>query len=175
MPPRSGSGRLGLRAGAARRTARVTGGGIDVQAQRTSLAELRAQLGRRFEPILHEQVQVVALVDELDTHLGVELLEPACLAVLLRDELLVERRDLDVQVVRGEIEVRGESLRRAPVTVTLERERTRLVLPLDAVEVEELRELALGVVGEAHTLVRQRRFARGHVRSAALGCGGPAG
>jgi len=42
------------------------------------------------------------------------------------------------------------------VAVLLERERARLVLPDDAVEVEELGELPLRVVREADLLVRER-------------------
>ncbi len=54
------------------------------------------ELRRRLEPVLHEEVQVVALVEHLDVDLGVQLTQPARLAVLLRHELLVQRRDLDV-------------------------------------------------------------------------------
>ena len=41
-----------------------------------------------------------------------------------------------------------------PVVVLGQHERARLVLPLDAVEVEELGEPPLGVVGEAGSPVR---------------------
>ena len=58
------------------------------------------ELRRRLEPVLHEQVQVVALVQHAHVDLGIELLHPARLAVLLGDELLVQRGDLDVEVVR---------------------------------------------------------------------------
>ena len=115
------------------------------------------ELRRRLEPVLHEQVQVVALVEHAHVHLGIELLHAARLAVLLGDELLVQRGDLDVEVVRGEVEVGRERLLRVAVTVGLEHERARLVLPLDGVEVEELRELPFGVVRETHEFVRQLR------------------
>ena len=114
------------------------------------------ELRRRLEPVLHEEVQVVALVEHLDVHLGIQLREPARLAVLLGDQLLVQRGDLDVEVVRREVEVRAERLRRVAVAVGFEHERARLVLPVDGVEVEELRELPFGVVREPHLLVRQR-------------------
>src|SRR5207244_5357488 len=78
------------------------------------------------------------------------------LAVLLGHQLLVERGDLDVEVVRRQVEVGSERLRRLPVAVRLEDERARLVLPRDAVEVEQLRELTLRVVGEADALVGQQ-------------------
>jgi hypothetical protein len=86
----------------------------------------------------------------------VELAQPARLAVLLGDELLVQRRDLDVEVVRGQVEVGCERLDRIALPVGLEREGARLVLPRDPVEVEELGELPLGVVREADLLVRER-------------------
>src|SRR5207302_1190362 len=88
-----------------------------------------------------------------DLHLGMQLAQASGLPVLLRDELLVERGDLDVQVVRRQIEVGCERLHGLAVAVTFQRERARLVLPLDAVEVEELRELPLRVVRESDLVV----------------------
>src|SRR5690242_21704508 len=121
MPPMSRSGRLGLRV----RTSRSRtggGGGIDIEAQRSAFAELLAELRRWLEPVLHEQMQVVALVQHLDADLGVQFAEPAGFAVLLRDELLVERRDLDVEVVRRQVEIGTERLHGAALTVALQRE-----------------------------------------------------
>jgi hypothetical protein len=69
---------------------------------------------------------------------------------------LVERGDLDEQVVGREVEVGTEGLDGIALAVALENERTGLVLPRDAVEVEELRELPLGVVREARVFVRLR-------------------
>ncbi|MHB8463939.1 MAG: hypothetical protein ACYDH6_17685 [Acidimicrobiales bacterium] len=74
--------------------------------------------------------------------------QPAYFAVLLGDELLVERRDLDIEVVGRQVEVGAERLRRVALTVPFENERLGLVLPGDAVEVEQLGELALRVVRE---------------------------
>src|SRR6202049_4256156 len=100
-------------------------------------------------------MQVVSLVENLDAHVGVELSQAAGLAVLLGDQLLVERRDLDVEVVRGQVEVGCECLGGIALPVALQHELTRFVLPRDVVEVEQLRELPLGVVREPHLLVRQ--------------------
>src|SRR4051794_30056366 len=109
MPPILRSGRLGLRPRALR--SRTGGaGGVDIEAQRSAFTELLAELRRRLEPVLHEQMQIVALVQDLDADLGVQLSEPAGLAVLLRDELLVERGDLDVEVVRRQVEIGTERL-----------------------------------------------------------------
>ena len=116
----------------------------------------RHGLRRRFQAVLHEQRLVVALVEDLDLHVGIELAQAAHLPVLLGDQLLVERGDLDEQVVGREVEVGTEGLDGIALAVALENERTGLVLPRDAVEVEELGELALGVVREARVLVRLR-------------------
>src|SRR5260370_42042718 len=115
MRPIARAGRRGLRARAPR--SRTGGGGIDIEAQRSAFTELLAELRRQFEVVFHEQMQVVALVQHLDADLGVQLAEPAGLTVLLRDELLVERGDLDVEVVRGQGEVGTERLRGTAVTV----------------------------------------------------------
>src|SRR2546429_748142 len=163
MPPILRSGRLGFGAGALRDRTGGAGGTVDVEAQRSAFTELLAELRRRLEPVLHEQMQVVALVQNLDADFGVQLAEPAGLAVLLRDELLVERGDLDVEVVRRQVEIGAERLYGPTVTVAFQREGTRLVGPFDAVEVEELGELALRVVSEADGLVWERRLAHLHL------------
>jgi hypothetical protein len=75
-------------------------------------------------------------------------LKPPDLSVLLRHELLVERRDLNVEVELWEVEVGREPVRDVAGAVPVDVESRRLVEPLDLVEVEELRELALAVVGE---------------------------
>src|SRR4029453_9267226 len=49
-----------------------------------------------------------------------------------------------------------ERLHGVALAITLEHERPGLVVPLDGVEVEELRELSFRVVREAHLLVGQR-------------------
>jgi hypothetical protein len=107
------------------------------------------------EPVLGDQGEVVPLVEDLAPDVRVLLPEPANLAVLLGHELLVQRGDLDVEVVRGQVEVRRERLRGIAIAVPLEREGARLVLPRDRIEVEELRELPLRVVREADGLVRK--------------------
>ena len=107
------------------------------------------QLRRFLQPELHQQVEVVALVEDLHVDLGVQLPQPADLAVLLGDQPLVERGDLDVQVVGRQVEVRPEGLGRLAGAVPLEGEFGGLVLPGNPVEVEQLGELPLGVVSEA--------------------------
>jgi hypothetical protein len=101
-----------------------------------------------LQPELEEEVEVIALVEDLDGHLGVKLLQAPDLAVLLGHELLVEGGDLKEQVVSGKVKVGPERRRRLPGRVTVEDELDRLVLPGDAVKVQQLRQLTLRVVGK---------------------------
>lgn len=132
-------------------------GVVDVEAERPDFGGQRlvTELRRRLQPVLHQQAEVVALIQHLDANVGIELPQPSSLAILLRDELLVERRDLDVEVVRRKVEVGSEGLRRIAVTIAFEDELPGLVLPRDVVEVEQLGELPLRVVREPDPLVRQ--------------------
>src|SRR5205085_5190441 len=90
------------------------------------------------------------LVEDLAAHLRITFPETSDLPVLFRDELLVQRGDLDVEVVLREVEVRRELLDHVPLLVPLQVEGGRLVLPFDLIEVEESRELALAVVRESN-------------------------
>src|SRR5690606_40383098 len=96
---------------------------------------------RLFEAVLDHQVQVVALVEDLAAYPAMGLLELAHLPVLLGVELLVHGRDLDEEIVVRESEVGSEPLDRFSIVVELDGERLGLVLPGDAVEVEEEGEL----------------------------------
>ncbi len=93
-------------------------------------------------------MQIVALVEDLATDIRVYCLQLANLLVLLGDELLVHRGDLDEQVVVGKVEIGGEPLGRLTVRVEDDREATRLVFPGNTVEVQEECELPLTVVSE---------------------------
>jgi hypothetical protein len=101
-----------------------------------------------LEAVFHQEVQIVALVQDLALHVGVETEKPPHLAVLLRHELLVERRDLQIDVEGRQVEVGREALRGITVAVPLDIEGRGLVGPFDPVEVEQLRELALAVMCE---------------------------
>ncbi len=74
------------------------------------------------------------------------------LAVLLRHQPLVEGRELDEQAGIGQPEVGTEGGNRTTVDIPVERELDRLVLPRDAVEVEDAGEAPLGIVSEANRL-----------------------
>src|SRR5262245_1139849 len=117
-----------------------------------------------LEAVLVHQGQVVALIEDLAVDAGVQLAKPAHLPVLLRDQSLVQRGDLDVQVVLREVEVRREPLHDVAVAIPLEVERRRLVLPVDLVEIQQLRELAFAGVRERNVVAPESRD---------LGLGGP--
>jgi hypothetical protein len=112
-------------------------------------SRLVVEVLRCLQPVLDEKVEVVPLVEDLAVDLGVHLLEEPHLAVLLGDELLVHRRDLDEEILVGDVEVGGEVLDGLTSLVVFDRERGRLVLPIESVEVEESGELTLAVVSES--------------------------
>jgi hypothetical protein len=106
-----------------------------------------------FEAVLDQKVEVIALVEDLALHVRIQLHEPPGLAVLLGDQLLVQRRDLDIEIEGGQVEVGREALRGAPAAVPFDVEGRGLVAPVDLVEVEKLGELTLAVVSEGNALV----------------------
>jgi hypothetical protein len=108
-----------------------------------------------FEPVLDEQIQIVPLVQDLASNVRIERHQPPRLTVFLRDELLIQSCDLDVDVEGGKIEIGCESLRRGAGSVPLDFEAGRLVLPGYFVEIQQLGELTLAVVGELNLLVRK--------------------
>src|SRR5262245_19594702 len=121
--------------------------------------------GDVLEAVLGDQRQVVALVEDLAVDARVELAEPADLPVLPGHELLVQGRDLDVEVVLGQEEVGGESLDDVAVLGPLEVARGRLVLPVDLVEVQQLRELTFARVSEGHGIALEGGWSGGAAHS----------
>jgi hypothetical protein len=65
---------------------------------------------RFLESVLDNQMEIVALVENLALDVGVDGLETADLLVLLGHEFLVHSRDLDEQGIVGKIEVGCEPL-----------------------------------------------------------------
>jgi hypothetical protein len=106
---------------------------------------------------------LVVEVEDLAVDVGVVLAEETYLSILLGDELLVHRRDLDEEVLVGDVEVGCEELRRFAVVVELDREGGRLVVPVQPVEIEESGELPLTVVSE-RDLIGRRREVEGQFR-----------
>ncbi len=97
------------------------------------------------------------MIENAALHIGVQLSQSARLAVLLRYELLVEGRDLDIEVVLGEVEVRREPLSGGSLPVPGDIEGGGFVSPVDLIEVKQLCELPLAIVSERYPFVRKRR------------------
>jgi hypothetical protein len=106
------------------------------------------------EPVLDDEMQVVPLVEDLALHVRVKLLEQPNFAILLGDQLLVHRGDLDEEVVIRQIEIWGEELDRVSVVIA-DRETAGLVFPGNCVEIEEECELSLTVVSEVDVVCGQ--------------------
>jgi hypothetical protein len=81
-------------------------------------------------------VEIVALIEDLAIHVGVKLSDSSHLLVLLGDQLLVHRRDLDEEIVFRKVEIGCEELGRYVVVVPCDRKRARLVFPGHTVEVK---------------------------------------
>ena len=92
---------------------------------------------RLLETVLHNKLQIVALVKHFAVHIRVNGLEPFDLLVLLGDQLLVHGRDFDVQVIVRKIEVGREILDRLAIFIELNRKTLRFVVPRNAIEVEK--------------------------------------
>jgi hypothetical protein len=107
---------------------------------------------RLLKTVFHQQMQIVPLVEDLAFDIRIELPKPANFPILLGDELLTHRRDLDVDVIFREVEVGSEEFRRFAVCVPIDGEGLGLVGPIDLIEIEESREFPLAVVGEIGVL-----------------------
>lgn len=103
---------------------------------------------RLFQTVFDNQMQVVPLIENAALHLGMMLGEESNLPVLFRDQLLVHRGYFDKRTLVRQVEIRGEELDRLTVVIKTDRERGRLVLPGQAIEVQQLGELSFAVVGE---------------------------
>ncbi len=108
-----------------------------------------------FKTVFHNKLQIVALVEHFAIDVRVNGLKPFHLLVLLGNELLIHRRDLNEHVIVGEIEVGREIFGRLAIFIELNWEAFRLVIPRNAVEVEKKGELPLTVVSELDFLRRE--------------------
>jgi hypothetical protein len=114
------------------------------------------KVGGAFEPVFLDQMQVVALVEDFAAHLRIETTQGPNFAVLLGDELLAHRGDLDVEVLFREKEVGSEILAGPALSIPGNGKSSRLVLPGNSIEIEQGCELPLAVVGK---LMGDARFA----------------
>jgi hypothetical protein len=107
-----------------------------------------------LETVLHQQVEIVTLIEHLAFDMRVMFSQKSDLAILLRHEFLAHCRDLDVHVVFRKIEVRSEETGWISVGVPFESKGIRFVQPIDCIEVKETGKLALAVVSELGELSR---------------------
>lgn len=116
---------------------------------------------RIFEPVLDDQLEVITLIEDLAFDVRVIRLQTSDLLVLLGDEFLVHRGYLDVHVVVGKKEVGGEPFGGLPLFVEVDGKALRLVIPGNAIEIEEKSELTLTVVSEVDVMCRRAVGAQG--------------
>jgi hypothetical protein len=109
---------------------------------------------RSFEAVLDQQVEIVALVKHFALNVRMVLSEKPHLSVLLRHELLTHRRDLYVDVILREVEVRPEVSDWISVVIPFESECVWLVFPVDSVEIQQPRKFLFAVVGELSEIGR---------------------
>jgi len=138
---------------------------------------MRSPLRRELQPVALRESLDVPPVEELHAHVGIEALNLAKLAVLARHERLLHDRDLDEEVLIREVEVGRESTDDTSVPVPLEDEGVGLVVPRNAVIVEDLGALDLDPVGEPWRLVATICLENGtcdpHLRHRTNGSGRP--
>ena len=89
-----------------------------------------------FEPVLDEQIQVVALIQDVAPDIWIQGRQPTDLAVLFGYELLVKSGDLDIDVELRQVEVGRKALGGVPVAVPLDIKGSRFVAPVDLIEVQ---------------------------------------
>lgn len=109
---------------------------------------------RFLKPVLHQKIEIVALIEHLAFDMRVVFSQESYLPILLRHEFLAHCGDLDVHVIFGKIEVGSEETGWFAFVVPFHSEDIRFVLPIDSVEVEESGELAFAVVSELGELSR---------------------
>ena len=118
------------------------------------MSSIREALEQRELAVLEHQRPEVTRVEQLHADLRIELPQVAQLAVLLPDQRLLERRQLDVQVDLRQVEVGRERLDDRAVGVPGDGEDVGFVSPRDTVEVQDPRQLRLALVCEAGWRIR---------------------
>ena len=105
---------------------------------RSPHAQVPTPAGAR--PYFKIKILQVLLVKHLDVDVRIDLAQQPDLAVLLGHQRLLHGGQLDVQVELRQVEVRREGLQHASRRVPRDGEAVRLVLPGDAVEIEQVGE-----------------------------------
>jgi hypothetical protein len=88
-------------------------------------------------------------IEHTDSHVWIGFAQEPELSVLPGDEPLPHCRQLEIQVVLREIEVRRDELYGSPIPAPPHRERCRLICPSQPIERQESGQLDLGRVSEA--------------------------
>jgi len=87
-------------------------------------------------------------VKQANSHVWIRFAQKPELSILPRDQPLPHCRQLEIQVVVGEIEIGGDERYRSPIPPPAHRERSRLIRPAQPIEREEPRQLDFGRVSE---------------------------
>jgi hypothetical protein len=83
-------------------------------------------------------------VEQADSHVWVRFAQETELSILPGDEPLPHRRQLEIQVVLREKEIRGNELDRSPIPPPPDRECRRFIGPPQSIEGQESRQLDFG-------------------------------
>jgi hypothetical protein len=94
------------------------------------------KIGGPLEAVFLNQVEIIPLVEDLAPDARIKTPECPYFSVLLGDELLAHRGDLNEEVVVGKVEVGSEVLVGPPFCVPGDGECPGLILPGDSVEIE---------------------------------------
>lgn len=98
--------------------------------------------------VFDHHVPQISPVEEFHIDIWVELPHAPQFAVLSRDELRTQCRQLYVEVLLHQIEVRREGFSYIPVIVPLEGKGAWLILPFDTIVVEDMGEFFFERVGK---------------------------
>src|ERR1022692_2663845 len=100
------------------------------------------------QAVLEDQVFEILLIEDLHGQVRIQLPQQPDLAVLARHQRLFHGGEFHVQIELRQIEIGRERFGNASLRIPLYRKIARLVLPGDAVEIQQVGEDLLALVGE---------------------------
>src|ERR1022692_3959752 len=100
------------------------------------------------QAVLEDQVFEILLIEDLHGQVRIQLPQQPDLAVLARHQRLFHGGEFHVQIELRQIEIGRERFGNASLRIPLYRKIARLVLPGDAVEIQQVSEDLLALVGE---------------------------
>jgi hypothetical protein len=110
------------------------------------------RLGGEAQSVALREALDIATIEELDPDVRIQPAQLPQLPILSSHERLFHHRHLDEEILLREIEVGRERAYDAALLVSVQDEGVRLVIPGDAVVVEDLRALELDAIREARRL-----------------------